>query len=661
MKKVIGLLVCMGLICLDALAGSQAKPCAASVQTDTSRVLQTIKILGLRYTNFYTGSKLSTLDSNSLGALQQQSLAGVLANQSHIFIKSYGPGMLATAGFRGGNANHTAVIWNGFSLQNPISGQLDFSTIPSFLLEGIAIQYGSQAALFGSGNIGGTIHLQTQNNSKVSKLNVMLGMGSYGAKVAGIKYHLVGTNWQMQQKIFLDQTENNFAYKAVDALYPQVSAALKPSDLPTIRAENGQRNLLAWLQEFQFQRGLKHQLNVHTWLQKSDRHISPSVNAVNLHAQKIDETAKAMLEYKFKLQAYELQARYAFMLDGLSYKSDQLNETYSLSASSTAYLDQFYTKEKFQLQGSIMTLQTRAKLSESPDAWYQDKIALFGTFKYALFQHKLKQQLTLRQEWVNGAAIPLMPAYGVSYHLSPNIKLLGNIARSYRLPSFSDLYWPNMGNPNLQPEYGWNQEISITAEKYRHSKTIRGTISKNMVDASATLTWFNKNIHNWIIWLPAGGNLSKPMNVYQVWSRGAEFNWSFTLKSKKSSLEFGGEHDYTISTNQSSSLGNDASLFKQLIYTPRIKHQWHIHWQKGNYAVQFFNHYVGTRFVSSDHSNWLMPFSYSGLNVSKNWHGFNKQLKTQFFINNLFNQSYQVMVNQAMPLVNYQITLNLII
>jgi iron complex outermembrane receptor protein len=308
-----------------------------------------------------------------------------------------------------------------------------------------------------------------------------------------------------------------------------------------------------------------------------------------------------------------------------------------------------------------MAQQARAKLSESPDIWEQDKLALFGTIKHSLFQHKLKQQLSMRQEWVNGKTIPLMPAYGISYQILPSLSIFGNVSRSYRLPSFSDLYWPNMGNPNLLPEYGWNQELSINRFKHSHLKTLRGNFSGKSILRVATLTLFNKNIHNWIIWLPAGGNLSKPMNVYHVWSRGVEFSWSFLFKTKKSSVKLGGLHDYTLSTNQSSALSQDASLNKQLIYVPRIKHQYQIEWRKGNYAIQLFNHYVGTRYVSSDHSNWLLPYRFSNLNVSKKWHLFNRHWQTQLMVYNLFNQTYQIMVNQAMPLINYQVTLNLIL
>jgi vitamin B12 transporter len=656
LKKVIGVLVCSILLGLGAFATNFNCAYFVPINGDTSKLLPTLKIQALRYPNFYTGSKLGYVDSTNLMALQQQSLAAVLANHSPIFIKSYGPGMLATPSFRGGNANHTAVVWNGINIQNPMSGQIDFNTIPSFLIDEVAIQFGSQAVLYGSGNIGGTVHIHTMAREQVGqKLELMLGVGSYGSKVAGLKYNLARTKWQMQQKLYLDQTENNFAYKPINALYPQVVATVNASTLPTLRAENAQRKSLGWMQEMALQIAPKHSVAARTWLQINNRNIAPTLNAINLHAYQEDKSGRGMVEYKFKPGAYEIHARYAYLVDEMHYSSDQIKETKSVASNSMAYLDQFFGKANFQMHLSMMAAQSKATLSEAPETWHQDKLAAFGTLKYSLFKKALQQQFSMRREWVNLQAIPLMPAYGLSYQLRPNLMVFGNVSRSYRLPTFNDLYWPEMGNVNLQPEYGWNQEISIKGSTRYLFKTWRGNFNGKSIFLSGTLTYFNKNIHNWIIWMPKGGNLSTPMNVYEVWSRGIELGWSINYKMPKSNLRIAGMHDYTKTTNESSTLMNDASLFKQLIYTPRIKHIWQVQLEKGDYGIQYQYNYVGVRYVSSDHSNWLMPYGYSGLNISKKWHWFGKNWQTQFYIQNLFNKSYQVMVNQPMPLANFSV------
>lgn len=630
-------------------------------KTDTSKVLQTVKISGTRYPQFFTGSKFLYLDSSHLNTFQNQSIAAVLAIKSPVFIKSYGPGMLATPSFRGGNANHTAIIWNGFNIQNPMSGQVDLNNLPSFLIDNIDIQFGSQSVLFGSGNIGGTIHLNSGVNQKVgSHFRVLLGKGSYGSHTAGIKYVMVRTKWQIEQKVFLENAENNFAYKPINALYPQFGNAVNPNSLPTHYAENAQRKNIAWLQEFGFKINDKHKINARSWLQNNERNLPPTLHGANLNSWQKDETGKAMFEYIYKNKAYELQARYAYFIDALTFKNIQVKETYSLASSSTAFLDQFYLHKNIQWHGSVMLQQNKAQLREISNPWFQDKIALFSSIKFSHSDDKVKHQISGRQEWVNGGPIPFMPAYGIRYQVLQNLSLDANVSRNYRLPTFNDLHWPNMGNPALKPEFGWNQEISLHANQMIDFKTWKGSHTGKRAYFSGNITYFNKQIHNWIIWVPAGGNLSTPMNVYKVWSRGVEVAWNSRFRHKKNT-EFivGGMHDYTQTTNQESTLLNDASLYKQLIYTPRIKHQLHVQYNKNSFSLQYIYNYIGTRFVSSDHSNWLLPYQLHSINISKKWNWFKKEWQSQLFVNNLFNTSYQVMVNMPMPLINYQLTLNL--
>ncbi len=618
-------------------------------KADTSRLMHTLKVVGIRYPTLFTGSKLNLIDSSILQNYQQNSLANVLSNQSQIFIKTYAPGMLATPSFRGGNANHTAVIWNGFNLQNPMNGQIDFSTIPAFLLEQVAIQYGSPAALFGSGNIGGAIHIGTAKPShKGLQTEIMTGIGSFGTYSSGVKLFLTQSNWSMQQKLFWQHAENDFTYKNVDLLQPQSTPISNYKSLPTARAENAQFSTLAWMQEFQFQIYPKLKFGIKSWLQKNERNIPAALNTANLNAKQIDETRKVTVDYQYKTGSYEMQARYGYFNDVINYSDNNNTPSISTSHNQVFFLDNFINKENYQIQGSVMTQNTKANLNTNNTNWFQNRIAIFGTFKWLWFDHHLQQQITIRQEWADEKAVPIIPAYGFNLALGKQFILFGNIAKSYRLPTFNDLYWPNMGNKELLPEEGWNQELSL-----KHQTTYK------KISFNSTLTAFNKNIQNWIIWVPNGGNLSTPKNIYKVWSRGLEYDWRIKFNAGNIHYLLRGLHDLTIATNDASTIPNDASLNKQIIYTPRVKNMLQFSLQYKSLSFDYTFNYVGTRYVSADHSNWLNPFNYSGLNLGKVFTIKEKSIQGLFSLNNLFNQTYQVMVNRPMPLINYQITINI--
>jgi hypothetical protein len=73
---------------------------AAAQSVSDSLSLQAVTVESTRFTQFNTGSKSSSTDSILSIPFRTQNLSDLLASQSQVFIKSYGPS-LATASFRG--------------------------------------------------------------------------------------------------------------------------------------------------------------------------------------------------------------------------------------------------------------------------------------------------------------------------------------------------------------------------------------------------------------------------------------------------------------------------------------------------------------------------------------------------------------------------------
>lgn len=619
------------------------------LKNDTNKVLQTLQIMGVRYPNFFVGSKFNFIDSNLLQFNKQNSLAELLSNNSQLFIKSYGPGMLASPSLRGGNANHTAVLWNGINLQNPMNGQVDFSTIPSFLLDNVALQYGSASSLFGSGTIGGAVHLQSNLGPKEGfEAEFMTGIGSYGSFTGGLKLGLkTKNNFSQQQKLFWQSSDNNFWFRPIDLLQPQVSS-IDPKTVAKQRASNAQFGNFAWIQEYLYEANRHQKLGFKIWLQQSMKNIVPALFSPNTGAHQVDKTAKIIADYQYKKEAYETLIRYSFLKDIIEYTDLNTPRSIANSNSHQVTFDQFIYKTKFQVQLSLLGQHIRANLNTNTSNWEQNKVAIFGTLKTFHFHNRIQQQFSLRQEWCSLQTIPIMPSYGIHANLNKSWTVFANVSRSFRLPTFNDLYWPNMGNPNLKPEQGWNTELSLSYG-----------LNKAAVQGKSTLTAFSKQVHNWIIWVPNGGNLSTPKNIYLVWSRGLEYEWLVKFKLGKVAIGSNGFHSLTLASNEQSTLSNDASLHQQIIYTPRVKHTLQASIQYKATRFLYTYNYVGTRFLSADHSNWLNPFNYSGIALSQEIQLKKQSFNLQASINNLFNQTYQVMVNRPMPLLNYQLTLTI--
>jgi iron complex outermembrane receptor protein len=642
----IGMLLPLLLFPIVLLAGSKI----SLPKSDTTKVLPPLQVIGLRYPSFFSGTKFQLIDSNQLRYFQQQNLANLLANQSQVFIKNYGPGAIATPGFRGGNANHTLVMWNGISLQSALSGQTDFSLIPAYLLNNIAVQYGSASVLFGSGAIGGVVHLQTRDKENTGQhLQIMSGIGSFGTYSFGGKMQLTGKKWKLQEGVFYQGAENNFTYHEAQLLMP----ATEVINETISRATHANYKQLSWVQELDVQLGKYHQLGARTWISRMDRNLpSPQGTSPNNGNQE-DWQNRFMLDYKRKKGAAETLVRAAYQLEALNYMDQQNGFSGTDAEQISVVADQILQAKSFEflVSGSYQLLKGSGYIigsnQNSSFNETQSRAALFGSIKQKAFNGKLQQQVGLRAEQVDGTGIPLMPSYGLQWMYNKSISLLGNVARTYRLPTLNDLYWPLMGNANLLPEQGWNYELTARSN-FAMSQSLLAKIS---------VTGYYKQIENWIIWVPKSANLSTPMNVHEVNSKGIELQWSLNQGLGKQRIELSGMHDYTQAMPTKSKLENDASLNKQLIYTPGIKHQLNLQYKIGKTAIQYTWTYTGIRYTASDNSTWLNPYSLSSLYVSqllvKNKHHFSINASIQ----NLWNETYQVMANRAMPLRNFQLTL----
>ncbi|MDQ5928952.1 MAG: Vitamin transporter BtuB, partial [Bacteroidota bacterium] len=107
----------------------------------------------------FSGSQTILTLNDSVIAHNQSLLTDLLQNNSVIYFKQYGRGMLSTVSFRGTTASQTAVLWNGININSQMNGQTDFNTLSTQGYNSIAVKGGGGSILYGSGAIGGTVHL----------------------------------------------------------------------------------------------------------------------------------------------------------------------------------------------------------------------------------------------------------------------------------------------------------------------------------------------------------------------------------------------------------------------------------------------------------------------------------------------------------------------
>jgi len=294
-------------------------PAFSQIKDSTAVSLKEVEITGIQSKQFVAGKKIQQIDSLTKHDFSHTNLAEILAVNSPVFVKNYGPGNLSTSSFRGGNASQTAVLWNGFNIQNNMLGQNDFSQLPNFIFDDIGIEYGGSASVWGSGAMGGSIHLNNKPRfNKGLRTSLNLGIGSYGTRKLNSSVHYSSKKFCTNTKVYLNRSQNNFEY------------------LDTIvkRQAHSEYLIQGFLQEFSFLFLKNQKLTARLWQNVSQRNLPPVFGNKKSSASQIDKNLKASLEWIYEGKKLIPSIRFAYFDDVLNY-TDSAANLYSKSKINT--------------------------------------------------------------------------------------------------------------------------------------------------------------------------------------------------------------------------------------------------------------------------------------------------------------------------------------
>lgn len=610
-------------------------------QLSDSIPLKEVTILGNRSDYFNSGSKIIKADSLSLAHFLNNNLASFLAQDNSIFIKSYGQGSLATSSIRGAGAAHTAVLWNGFNISSPMLGQLDLSLIPLSFIDDAAIQYGGTGTLWGSGSVGGNILL---NNNKKFDQGLTLGVSgtiaSFGTWQQGVDATFSKKKWISSTHAFYRKADNDFSYYNtsldIPAKQKQQHAALAQYGL---------------MQENYFRISKRQKLNLHFWFQDNNRQIPPNMLQPLSRASQHDRSYRISSEWQHTSEKTIFFLRSGAFKDFLDY-GDSLTDVSSKSESLNWISE---GEARISLHPShILNAGINNTFSTAfTDAYKTDRslnrTALFSSYSYTSGNRKLKATASVRQEFVKQKNIPLVWSAGSEWLFLKHFTLRGSINKIFRLPTLNDLYWIPGGNSKLLPESGYSEDAGL-----------KGVFSFGKIQFSADLTVFNRNIENWITWLPGGGGTWSPRNIASVWSRGMETRCELKTTIKKLICKLGISTNYVVSTNEKAKTEDDESVGRQLIYVPMYSGAANFTLLYKTFYLSYNHTYTGYRYTSSDNYEYLEPYQLGNFNFGYSFTFSKCTLKLSGTINNAWNTRYEVISQQAMPLLNYQAGLSFI-
>lgn len=603
--------------------------------TDSTFALEEVVVKGSRLNDFAVGSAVQTIDSFILFRHKTQSLAELLASETSVSLKSYGPGGLASISLRGGGTRHTAILWNGLNLQSPMNASFNFSSIPVNFIDGVCIQRGGAGTLFGSGATTGTIHINNLLKfNQPSSIEIGGSAGSFETYNQVVKGVYSSKSYATAVRFSHMEGANNFTF---------INNEKFNHPLDTLKNAAYVGN--SFMQQNAVRIGANSIIRSDIWYQKYNKQVPSLMSDMEPgHNRQTDENIRFSLNSSHDLSGVQLDARLGLLYDKVLY-----NETNSHSLSVISEMEAKYNlaNRHFFNLGINYTYETAysSGYTNNPN---RQKIAIFGSYGINYLYERAITVVNFRQENINSEFIPFVYSIASKIECLQGLFVKGNISKNYSLPTFNDLYWMKSigaeGNPHLKPESGFSMEGGI---EYK--------LATDFIHFNSEASVYRSEINNWIIWLESDQGIWKPRNFERGLSKGIELNSELLIRYAEFKLRFAGMYAYTYAKPIKTEETEDYNG-QQMVYVPRNKETANVLFGWKTLNISYAHSYTDQRYTSPGQT--LKSFQLGEASVSNDWFWRLFSINLFFKVDNIWNTSYQLTKGYAMPGRSYTCGLN---
>lgn len=127
------------------------------------------------------------------------------------------------------------------------------------------------------------------------------------------------------------------------------------------------------------------------------------------------------------------------------------------------------------------------------------------------------------------------PRLGMVYRATDDLKLSATVARSFRAPTFLDLYYPVYSNPNLKPETAWSYDAGVEFSRPSgHGVRLTGYFTRIQDRIGTNALGIPVNQPN----AELSGVEVESMNAYKIFHSRTSYAYTRAIESSVSSSEF---------------------------------------------------------------------------------------------------------------------------
>lgn len=658
---------------------------------DSIQQLKEITVTAKSYKEVIPAQKLTAED---LKALNSFSVADAIRYFSGIQIKDYGGvGGLKTVNIRSMGTHHVGVFYDGIQLGNAQNGQVDLGKFSLDNMDEISLYNGQKSDIFQPAKdfgSSGSIYLRSRtprfSENKNYNLKASIKTGSFDLVNPSILFeHKINKNISASFNTELINSSGKYKYR-YKRVYPgtqevmyDTTAIRKNGDVFSFRTEAGLFGTIPegfWkvkLYYYDSNRGLPGAIVNNVW-QNSQRQWDRNFFAQSSFQKNITNK-------------YEIQVNAKFAYDFMHFLNPDTDVSMYVN-------NRFHQREWYGSLANKYTITRNWDVSLSADVQYNTlssdmpgfvfprRITSLIALASALEVGKVKMQGSILATFVDedfkiGNYNPespyqdtvivapnkkeFTPAFFISYKPFRNkdFNVRAFYKRIFRMPTFNDLYYTNIGNSALKPEFTHQFDIGF---QYNHTFKTK-FIKSFQLQADA----YYNDVTDKIVAVPAKSSLYRwtMINLGSVEIKGLEVS-SSTSYQLPYDVGVNLKLAYTYQKAQDFTQRKSAEM-QEITYGGQIPY---IPWHSGSAIVNMIykswqlNYsfiYVGERYQSSANirEEYEQPWYTHDMSIIKNLKLNKTNMRITGEVNNLFSQDYEVVLNYPMPKRNYKISLTI--
>lgn len=608
--------------------------------------------------------RILTLRRPVILELQCEDAGQILQKFAGVAIRSYGGlGGLKTISVRSLGSQHSSIVVDGFSLLNTQTGQINLGQIQAENLESVQLVNGAHKSYLVPSSAmvsGSTILIESFENSFSSSKNQVRftsKIGSFGQYDNYFAYKL------SKSRFFMSAFGK---YRFANGEYPYVFENGQ-SSYEGIRLNNNYEDA-----HFGFFFGLRPSERGKLTLGYKKEYVDQQLpGAVILYSSTAFQTLKTVGD--------RLQADYLHHFKKLSFRAFGTIQQLKLDYSDPTYLNsegginslyrneiaQFGLNTDWKLvenlnvfvaseeQWSSMT--TNSVGFGTPERWHNFSVlganlnlAYVNIVAQFSSQAVIEKKDSLQRENI----MRINPFLQLeTKEFGAKLKLVGNIfyRNSFRMPSFNELYYNNVGNASLKPENADQLSVGFTlSPKFKKLSFINRTNGyfnqvRDKIVAVPTknlFVWSMQNVGKVNI-LGIETTIDLNYSISKNWTAGSQLN--FTFQSAKD-----------ITDQLSPTFGH------QIAYIPKYSGNIDVSVKRKQIGIRISNYANSIRYSLNENIpfNQIDAFWITDLSIFTMIPLKKHDFRIQVSCKNIFNSSYAIVRYYVMPGRNYLISLN---